>query len=102
MSDLEREIELELRRLLDPVSGTPIPARRTVQSRSTRMRALLGGAGTALSLKLLTGVAVAAAAVTVAGATTTGSLDPTVWGQQVKARVADCKAMLDVVRHCIG
>ena len=102
MSDLEREIELELRRVLDPLSGGPIPARRTVQSRSTRMRALLGGAGAALSVKLLTGIAVAAAAVTVAGATTTGSLDPTVWGQQVKARVADCKAKLADGQHGIG
>jgi hypothetical protein len=102
MSDLEREIEYELRRVLDPLAGAPIPARRAVQSQSTRMRALLGGAGAALSLKLLTGVAVAAAAVTVAGATTTGSLDPTVWGQQVKERVAECKDKLGDGQHGIG
>ena len=39
-------------------------------------RALIGGAGTALTVKVLTGVAVAAAAVTITGAATTGSLNP--------------------------
>ncbi len=60
------------------------------------MKRLLGGAGAALGVKLLTGIAVAAAAVVVAGAATevavTGSLNPTNWGQQVKQQVADCKA----------
>ena len=60
------------------------------------MKRLLGGAGAALSLKLLTGIAVAAAAVVVAGAATevaiTGSLNPTNWGQQVKTQVGACKA----------
>jgi hypothetical protein len=101
MSDLERELEQELHRILDPIAGQPIPPRRTIQNRRAA-RALLGGAGAALSLKLLTGVAVAAAAVTVAGAATTGSLDPTVWGQQVSARVADCKAKLADGQHGIG
>lgn len=102
MSDFENEIELELRRVLDPLAGAPIPARRMVRSQSTRMRALLGGAGAALSVKLLTGVAVAAAAVTVAGTAATGSLDPTVWGQQVKERVAECKDKLADGQHGIG
>jgi hypothetical protein len=47
-------------------------------------------------VKLLTGIAVAAAAVVVAGAATevavTGSLNPNNWGQQVKQQVSDCKA----------
>jgi hypothetical protein len=47
-------------------------------------------------VKLLTGIAVAAAAVVVAGAATevavTGSLNPTNWGQQVKTQVGACKA----------
>ena len=101
MSDLERELEQELHRILDPIVGQPIPPRRAIQNRR-RARALLGGAGAALSFKMLTGVAVAAAAVTVAGAATTGSLDPTVWGQQVSARVADCKAKLADGQHGIG
>ncbi|HEX9363891.1 MAG TPA: hypothetical protein VGA47_08910 [Candidatus Dormibacteraeota bacterium] len=102
MSDIDREIELELKRVLDPLAGAPIPARRMVRSQSTRMRALLGGAGAALSVKLLTGVAVAAAAVTVAGTAATGSLDPTVWGQQVKDRVAECRDKLADGQHGIG
>jgi len=60
------------------------------------MKRLLGGAGAALGVKLLTGIAVAAAAVVVAGAATevavTGSLNPTNWGQQVTTQVGACKA----------
>jgi hypothetical protein len=102
MSDIDREIELELKRVLDPLAGAPIPARRMVRSQNTRIRALLGGAGAALTVKLLTGVAVAAAAVTVAGTAATGSLDPTVWGQQVKDRVAECRDKLADGQHGIG
>jgi hypothetical protein len=101
MSDLERELESELHRVLDPMSAVPIPRRRTVQSRGTT-RALLRGAGAALSLKLLTGVAVAAAAVTVAGVATTGSLNPGNWGQQVTTQVSKCKAQLADGQHGIG
>jgi len=102
MNDFESEIEHELHRVLGQLDNAPVPPRRTVRSQSTRLRALVGGAGTALTLKVLSGVAVAAAAVTMAGATTTGSLDPTVWGQQVKERVADCKAKLADGQHGIG
>jgi len=63
---------------------------------------VLGGAGAALSLKLLSGVAVAAAAVTVAGAATTGSVNPVTWGQQVSEHVAECKAKLADGQHGIG
>src|SRR5439155_14689280 len=101
MSDLERELEQELHRVLDPIAGLPIPPRRMIRDRRV-MRALLRGAGAALSFKLLTGVAVAVAAVTVAGAATTGSLDPNVWGQQVKTRVAECKDKLADGQHGIG
>ncbi len=62
------------------------------------MKRLLGGAGAALSLKLLTGIAVAAAAVVVAGAATevavTGSLNPTNWGEHVTQAVQSCKDTL--------
>ena len=102
MSDFEREIEFELHRMLDSMDREPIPSRRLVQSRATRTRALVGGAGAALATKLVSGVAVAAAAVTVAGATTTGSLDPTVWGQQVSERVQQCKDTLEDGKHGIG
>jgi len=65
-------------------------------------RTVLGGAGAALGFKILSGVAVAAAAVTVAGAATTGSLNPTVWGHQVTQQVASCKAQLADGQHGIG
>lgn len=101
MSDIERELEDELHRVLDPVSAMPIPPRRSAGNR-TAARTVLGGAGAALTIKLLTGVAVAAAAVTVAGAATTGSLNPATWGQQVSQHVADCKAKLADGQHGIG
>jgi hypothetical protein len=102
MDDFEREIEFELRRAVDPMVAAPIPPRRTVRSRATRTRAIVGGAGAAVALKLVSGVVAAAAAVTVAGAATTGSLDPAIWGQQVSTRVEQCKAELATGRHGIG
>ena len=102
MDDFEREIEFELKRTIGPLVGASIPQRRAVQSRATRSRALVGGAGAAIAAKFLTGVVAAAAAVTVAGAATTGSLDPGVWGQQVSSRVQDCKNALSAGQHGIG
>jgi len=62
------------------------------------MKRLFGGAGVALGAKLLTGFAVAALAMAAAGVTTevatTGSLNPSDWGQQVKEQVQDCKDTL--------
>ena len=101
MSDFESELDQELHRVLDPVAATPVPARRAVHSR-TAARTIAGGAGAALGLKLLTAVAVAAAAVTVAGAATTGSLNPIEWGQQVKQQVETCKSKLADGQHGIG
>jgi len=102
MSEIEREIEQELHRVLDPIAAQPIPPRRAIVQNRRTASALLGGAGAALSLKLLTGVAVAAAAVTVAGAATTGSLNPSVWGQQGTQRVQECKDKLADGQHGIG
>ena len=102
MGDFERELEAELRRLLDTITAGPIPARRSVQSRATRARALVGGAGAAVTLKFLSGAVAAAAAVTVAGAATTGSLNPADWGQQVSAQVQACKDKLADGQHGIG
>ena len=101
MSDLERELEQELHRVLDPIAAAPVPPRRSVHAHRG-MKAVVGGAGAALSLKVLSSVAVAAAAVTFAGAATTGSVNPVVWGQQVKQTVADCKAKLSDGQHGIG
>jgi hypothetical protein len=97
MSDFDRELEQELRRILDPISAVPIPPRRSLESGGT-MKKLLGGAGAAVGLKILTGIAAAAAAITVAGAATevatTGSLNPNDWGQQVTQQVQTCKDTL--------
>ena len=101
MSDIERELEQELHRVLDPMSARPIPPRRSIQAHRT-LKTLLGGAGAALTIKVLTGVAVAAAAATVAGVATTGSLNPATWGQQVEQRVSDCKSQLAAGAHGIG
>jgi hypothetical protein len=95
MNDFERELEYELHRILDPMTARPIPALRVTTS-GGRMKKLLGGAGAAIGVKILTGFAVAAAAATLAVAATevatTGSVNPLNWGQQVKQQVADCKA----------
>ncbi|MHB8685707.1 MAG: hypothetical protein ACYDB4_00765 [Candidatus Dormibacteraceae bacterium] len=60
------------------------------------MKKLLGGAGAAIGIKILTGIAVAAAATTIAVAATevaiTGSVNPVNWGQQVTTQVDACKA----------
>jgi hypothetical protein len=67
---------------------------------------ILGGAGVAVGFKVLTGVVLAAAAATVAGVATetviTGSVNPTVWGQQVKEQVQECKGALNGERGGIG
>ena len=62
------------------------------------MKRLVGGAGAAIGLKVLTGFAVAAFAAVAAGAATevavTGSLNPADWGQQVTQTVQTCKDTL--------
>ena len=71
------------------------------------MKKLLGGAGAAIGLKVLTGVAVAAAAATFAVAATevatTGSLNFPNWGQQVTQKVNACKVSAEALGvHGIG
>ena len=90
MSEIERELEEALHRVLDPIAARPIPPRRSPATRSA-FKTVMGGAGTALTVKVLTGVVAAAAAVTVAGVVTTGSLSPADWGQQVTQTVQTCK-----------
>lgn len=62
------------------------------------MKRLFGGAGAALGAKFITGFAVAALAVAGAGVTTevatTGSINPSDWGQQVSQQVQTCKDTL--------
>jgi hypothetical protein len=94
VNDFEREME-ELHRILDPMTAGPIPFRRPLQPGGS-MKRLLGGAGAAIGIKILTGIAVAAAATTFAVAATevatTGSANPTNWGSQVVTQVNACKA----------
>lgn len=105
MNDFEHELESELHRILDSMTGVSIPARRVTDSGGT-MNKLLGGAGAALGVKILTGFAVAAAAATFAVAATevatTGSVNPANWGQQVKTQVDVCKDKLAAGQHGIG
>jgi hypothetical protein len=95
MNNFEREMEHELHRILDPITAGPIPFRRSMQPGGS-MKRLLGGAGVAIGVKILTGIAVAAAATTFAVAATevaiTGSANPTNWGHQVVTQVNACKA----------
>jgi len=97
MSDFDREIESELNRVLGPVDRASIPAWRAPASGGP-MKRLVGGAGAALGAKLITGFAVAALAVAGAGVTTevatTGSINPSDWGQQVSQQVQTCKDTL--------
>jgi hypothetical protein len=95
MNDFERDLEYELHRMLDPMTAGPIPVRRSLQP-GGGMKKLLGGAGAAIGVKILTGIVVAAAATTFAVAATevaiTGSINPSNWGQQVTTQVNACKA----------
>ena len=95
--DFERELERELHRILDPIAAVPIPPRRAPLSGGI-MKRMLGGAGAAIGLKVVTGFAVAAFAAVVAGAATevavTGTLNPADWGQQVQKTVDTCKDRL--------
>ena len=88
--DLERELEQMLHRVIDPIAARPIPPRRAVHSRSA-IKTVSGGAGAALTLKVLAGAVAAAAAVTVGGAAATGSVNPANWGTAVTQRVQTCK-----------
>lgn len=92
--DFEQELERQLHRILDPIAALPIPPRRPPVSRVIAWR-LVEGAGAALGLKLVTGVAIAAFAAAAAGMATevavTGSLNPSTWGQSVTQAVQTCK-----------
>src|SRR2546422_10363814 len=70
--DFERELEQELHRILDPIAAAPIPLRRARLSGGI-MKRLVGGAGAAIGLKVLTGFAVAAFAAVGAGAAPQGA-----------------------------
>ena len=100
-NDFDGQIERELNRVLGSVDGASIPAWRT-PGRVGLMKRIAGGAWAAISLKVLTGVAVIAFAAAGTEAAVTGSLDPSVWGQRVKAQVTTCKDALGQGEHGIG
>lgn len=103
MSEIERELEEMLHRVLDPIAARPIPPRRLSPASRGAFKTVMGGAGAALTVKVLTGVVAAAAAVTVAGAVTTGSLSPADWGKQVSQTVETCKQQIaNTGQHGIG
>jgi hypothetical protein len=101
----DSDIERELHRILDPTLAVAIPAWRAPVAPG-KLRRVLGGAAAALTVKVATGLAVAAAAATVAGAAAetaiTGSASPTAWGQQVKTQVDECKDALAPGQNGIG
>ena len=94
MIDIERELEDTLHRVLDPITARPIPRRREL-STGRAFRTVAGGAGAALTLKVAGAVAALAAAVTLTGASLTGSFNPVDWGQQVSATVETCRDNLN-------
>jgi len=100
-ADFDGEVERELTRVLDSVDRASIPPWRSPAQLGTVKR-IAGGAGAAVGLKLVTGLAVVAFAAAGVEAVTTGSVDPTVWGQQVKQQVATCKDALGQGEHGIG
>lgn len=101
MNEIERELEFELHRVLDPISRVPIPARRSPVA-VTWTRRLMGGTGGALAFKLAAGVVAAAAAATVVTAAATGTLNPTQVSQGISQKVENCKDSLQDGQHGIG
>src|SRR3989442_12316701 len=99
--DFERELEQELHRILDPIAAAPIPLRRARLSGGI-MKRLVGGAGAAIGLKVLTGFAVAAFAAVGAGGAPPGAgprrLNPADSGQQGPPTGPTCKDPLRAPR----
>ena len=83
MNDFDREVERELRRLLDPIMAVRVPP-PPAAPRMGIMTKLLGGAGAAIAAKAVLGVALLAIAAAGTGAATevaiTGSMNPADWG----------------------
>lgn len=83
MTEFDREVERELRHLLDPIMVGRVPP-PPAAPRTGFMVKLLGGAGAAIAAKAVVGFAVLAVAAAGAGAVTevavTGSLNPANWG----------------------
>ncbi len=90
MRTFEKHLEDDLHLLLDPHANGTIPAWRTPPAQtSRRVLPVVGGAGTAVGAKIVTGAAIA---VLAAGATTeiviTHSANPIDWARQVTQQQA--------------
>ncbi len=97
---LERELQRQLNGVTPPSPG-PAQARyqAVMLNRRYRMLRILPASAAA---KAIAAVAAVAAAGTVTATAVTGSPNPQVWGQQVKAAVEQCKDNLKTGQHGIG
>jgi hypothetical protein len=108
-ADFDRWLRRQLRAALDPELGPrphPAGARYTAASRQTggnRVTPIRFSITAALGAKALVGSAVVAlAAGAAAGTVTTGSVNPTNWGQHVAAAVEQCRAADVDVGRCVS
>lgn len=97
---LERELHQQLT-AMTPRSTRPGQARyqTALLNRRHRMLHILPASAAAKAVAVVVAVA---AAGTVTATAVTGSVNPQVWGQQVKAAVEQCKDNLQSGQHGIG
>jgi hypothetical protein len=90
VNQFDRDLELELHRVLDPLVAGALPSQRS-RPQARAVPRVLGGVGAAFAAKAVTGIAIAALAAGAAGAVTeavvTHSLDPAAWSRQVKQQL---------------
>ena len=107
--DFEQWLEQELNRKLSPM--TPLRQRPgqaryqavMLRNRRNKMTFMLPTAAAAKAVAALAAATVTvSAAGAIAAAAVTGSPNPQVWGQQVKAEVQTCKDALTMGQHGIG
>ncbi len=97
-------LERELQRQLNAVAPrSPRPAQAWYQAAMpSRRYGMLRILPAAAAAKAIAAVAAVAAAGAVTATAVTGSPNPQVWGQQVKAQVESCKDALKTGQHGIG
>lgn len=106
--DLERLLDQELRKAVGGLTGpSPMPVQAAYHLAATAggWASLVSTIVAAASTKSAAGLAAAvlvAGGGTVAAASATGSTNPDVWGQAVKAAVTTCRAQLPPGEHGVG
>lgn len=106
--DLERLLDQELHKAVGGLTGpNPMPAQAAYHLAATagRSASLVSTIVAAASTKTAAGLAAAvlvAGGGTVAAASATGSTNPDVWGQAVRAAVTTCRAQLHPGEHGVG